>query len=63
MRATLADRDRLARTEAVMVAAVEAAVPALTAARDLSTASTARSAQYLRMQNVTRKLKLAGTRP
>jgi transposase len=34
-RAMLAGRDRLARAEAVMVAAVEAAVPALAAARDL----------------------------
>jgi transposase len=34
-RAMLANRDRLARADAVMVAAVEAAVPALTAARDL----------------------------
>lgn len=34
-RAMLADRDHLARAEAVMVAAVEAAVPALAAARDL----------------------------
>ena len=31
----LAGRDRLARADAVMVAAVEAAVPALVAARDL----------------------------
>jgi transposase len=34
-RAMLAGRDRLARAEAVMVATVEAAVPALAAARDL----------------------------
>lgn len=34
-RAMLAGRDQLARAEAVMVAAVEAAVPALVAARDL----------------------------
>ncbi len=34
-RTMLADRDRLARAEAVMVATIEAAVPALTTARDL----------------------------
>jgi hypothetical protein len=34
-RAMLAGRDQLARADAVMVAAVEAAVPALVAARDL----------------------------
>ena len=40
-RTMLARRDHLARAEAVMVATVEAAVPALTAARTWSTASTA----------------------
>jgi transposase len=34
-RAMLANRDRLARAEAVMVATIEAALPALAAARDL----------------------------